>query len=134
MHASVQAAVDADQATDRRQGRDAAGGQDEHVVRHPGAVGELDLPLHRVHVDHPGAEAQVDGVVQRQRERVAVVGALEQGGEQDPVVRRVRLVAEQGDRSAGPGELVGQPSGGHAGTHDDRVEGVVTSAPRRRRP
>ena len=32
---------------------------------------------------------------------VAVVGALEHRGEQDPVVRRVRLVAEQGDRSAG---------------------------------
>ena len=66
-----------------------------------------------------GAEPQVDALVQRERDPVGVVGALEHRGQQDPVVRRVRLVAEQGDGLPGGGQPLREPGGGHAGADDD---------------
>ncbi len=56
-----------------------------------------------------------------QGERLEPVAALQHGGEQDPVVRRVPLLAEHGDPVAGPprDELLDEPHGGHPVADDD---------------
>ena len=64
-----------------------------------GAVDEHHLAAVAVDVHDAGAEAEVDAVRgvppgPRSVSASSAVGALEHGRQQDPVVRRVRLVAE----------------------------------------
>ncbi len=125
VHLLVQPAVHPDQAADRRQGGDAAGGQDQPVVGDRCAVGEHRprAPRGRSRATRAPrrrstpCSAYQPGIAQCQSTRA--VGPLEHGGQQDPVVRRVGLVAEHGDVRRGR-QLLDQPGRGHAGADDDR--------------
>ena len=127
VHLLVQPAVDPDQPADRRQGRDRARGQDQDVVGHPVAVGELDLAVSAVDLRDARPEAQVDVVRHAHRDAVDGMGALQHRGQQDPVVRRVSLVAEQRHiRPAGQG--LGQSYRGHPGAHHDHPHARTCAA------
>ncbi len=129
VHLLVQPAVEPDQPSDRRQGGDRARGQDQGVVGHAAAVDQLDLALRAVDLRDAGAEAQVDLVRHAHRDAVGGMGALEHRGQQDPVVRRVALVAEQRDLRAA-GQPLGQADRGHPGAHHDHaVSGGHSAAP-----
>jgi hypothetical protein len=127
VHLRVQGAVRPDQPADRRQRGDAAGGQDEPVVADARAVSQRHLTSVTVQLEHPGPETEVDAVAgvplrRPQGQRRRSVGALEDGGEQDPVVRRVQLLAEHRDPRVPLGdELLHETRRSHAGSDDDDV-------------
>ncbi len=131
VHLLVESAVEPDQPSDRRQGRDRACGEDQCVVGHAAAVDQLDLALRAADLRDPRPEPQVDVVRHAHRDAVDGMGALEHRRQQDPVVRRVGLVTEQRDLRAARQPLGeadrGHPGAGHNHSHARTcAEGEVT--------
>src|SRR5690606_35991723 len=130
VHLGVQVAVGVDDPADRWQLGDQPGGQDEppplEAALLAQVVDEVDASLLAVDPHDPDPEPQVDAVLGEpgrvtQGEGTRRVLALQDGGEQDPVVRRVVLLAQHGDPApeAAGDEALDQTYGRHAGADDD---------------
>ena len=121
--------VDADEvgAGDGQLARPGARRDDERAVCEPLAARELDLVLGRVDRLDPRLEAQLDDgflpVLQRLHERALALELAAQVAlrQRRPVVRRVRLGADDGDvlLPARAAVLGGEAGGGEAASDDD---------------